>query len=255
MLNLQFFAEEELNEEKNVDKTVDEKIKKEAENEEEIETEEELENEENEEEIDISDLEDEKEKVKDKKESAIIKYKREKKEAQKRIEELEKILLEQKNESDIKEKSKKLIEEGFDEKNATKLAALEIENLRLKKSMTDRSFKDLEIDYPGIGKHQKEIVEMMGKYEGMQPQEIFLAKFADSDVYDNKTKLEQQLLHQQKVGKEKAGAGAGGVETEARTKITATEKRQYLEAKKLNKDLTVKRFLELNNDSSEIIEE
>jgi len=264
MLNLQLFADEKNKDEKDVDeKDVDEKIK--GEEEKEIEKEEELEIE-TEEEIDIAELEDEddpdedkdpdqEKKPADKKEAAIIKYKREKKDAQKRISELEKILEEKNKESAIEEKSKELIEKGYDKKDADRLAILEFENQNLRKTVLNRSFKDLEVDYPGILEHKEEITKLMNKYEGMKPQEIYLAKFADTNIYENKTKLEQQLLHQQKISKEKSGAGSGNVENEVRTKITATEKRQYLAAKKFNKDLTIQRFLELDNDNSEILEE
>ncbi len=261
--DLQLFAEEDFEEKLEDDEEID---NKDDDDEEEVEFEDDDDSEDEEdskndddEEVEDEDLDDDPkkktEKKIDKKEAAIIKYKRETKEAQKKIDDLQKQLDEKDDLSKIKDKKDKLVKDGLSEDEAENVAKLEIENNKLKKLVLDRQFKDLESEYPGITAHQKEIMEMLSKYEGLQPQEIFLAKFADRNVYENSTKLEQQLLHQQTINKEKSGAGGGDIKTPKTTKITKAEKRQYLEAKKLNDKLTLKRFLELNGDADEIPEE
>lgn len=188
---------------------------------------------------------------KDKKESALIHYKKMAKEAQRKLAEMEqKLALEEakKNEST---RVQELMKTGMDEDKAkeqasleTRLKALEAENERLK-------YTELEKDFPGISRFKDEIRDMKAKLPDMAEHEIYLAKFAKRSAFEQKTMVEQEMAYKMRRSKESGSTnvrGTGG-SNDKPVKLSRTDEQAYQQLKKRMPEMTRRQFLEsLEND-------
>ena len=234
-LNLQLFSEEE--EEEFFLDDEEEQEEKEEEKEEEQEEQEEQEEE----------LEDD-EQV-DKKTKAIIKHKKENKELKRQLQELQEKM--EANEL-AKETSTRILEltkTGKTTAEATKIANDEIEVKKLRLQLAKFEIQGLETKYPGISLFARQLAEDKSKLPEFSYEQLYLAKYSKSNQYDEKTKLEQELLYKTKEARSKSLEGSNSKAAKT-TKLSAEEERVYQRVKKYNPNMTRKQFKALAESNS-----
>ena len=232
-LKLQLFAEDDEQEE-----LTDEIVEDEEEIQEEEQVEEAIEEEETEE--------------MDSKTRAIIKHKKENASLKKQLAELQNKLLEQETEKQKNERILELTNEGKSVDEAKKLADKEYETLQIKHRLAVLEIERLEDKYPDITLHTNELIQDAGKLPDFTIEQIYLAKYKPKSQYDEKTRLEQEILYKTKEAREKSLEASTSTPTET-VKLTASEEKAYNEIKKYMPTMTRKRFKELSmNDSLEI---
>jgi len=122
----------------------------------------------------------------DKKERAIIKYKKEAKAKEREAEELRNRLLEHEK----KDRMEELKAEGKTPQEALRTATEEIETKQLRYELDRAKIKDLESKYSGISLYTNEIIKLKEKFPEFSYEEIYKAKFSKGTDYDVKTKAE-----------------------------------------------------------------
>ena len=185
--------------------------------------------------------------TRDKKEAAIVRAKREAKEAKRKLAELESLLQAQNQAQEENTKKQELIRNGFSEEDAERIAKAEIENKRLKTELSDLRFKELEKTYPGIRNYKTQILELVEQFPVMTEAEIYLAKFARKSEFDRRTQTEQEMIYRQKNATDKAMAK--GVSREADPiKLSDMHEKAFLILQKKDPTWTRKKFRELMDE-------
>lgn len=197
-----------------------------------------------EDEIDLEDESDEEGEHLDKKTKAIIKHKKENKELRKRLQELE----DAKEQAELeREKSKRINEltrEGKTPTEATRIAQDEVEVKELRLQLAKYDIEKLEDKYPGITLHTKQLVNDKSKLPEFTYEQLYLAKYSKTNKYDQKTKLEQELLYKNKAAKSKS-LDSGNSKPPKTIKLSPADERTYLYMKQGKPSLTRKQYLDL----------
>jgi hypothetical protein len=191
----------------------------------------------------------------DKKENAIIKYKRESKELAKENQQLREELDRQRNVNAdkaraAKEKARKselMDKEGYSEEAASAVAKAEAEAQELRDTASNRKFRELEKKYPGISNYREAITELRAKAPELSEEEIFMAKFYKDGEFDRKTQAEQEMLYRSRKAKDKSGVTQGNRKT-AKVKLTPDDEAAYKILRKQNPSMTRKRFKKLSEE-------
>lgn len=189
------------------------------------------------------DLEEDDEKV-DKKTKAIIKHKKENKELRRRLQELEeekeRVELEKETNSRINE----LTRQGKTHVEATKIAQDETEVKKLRLQLAKYDIEKLEAKYPGIALYSKQLTDDKAKLPEFSYEQLYLAKYAQANKFDEKTKLEQELLYKSREAKSKSLEAANSKGTQT-IKLSPADERTYQYMKQGKPTLTRKQYLEL----------
>ncbi len=197
-----------------------------------------------EDEIDLEDESDEEGEHLDKKTKAIIKHKKENKELRKRLQELE----DAKEQAELeREKSKRINEltrEGKTPTEATRIAQDEVEVKELRLQLAKYDIEKLEDKYPGITLHTKQLVNDKSKLPEFTYEQLYLAKYSKTNKYDQKTRLEQELLYKNKAAKSKS-LDSGNSKPPKTIKLSPADERTYLYMKQGKPSLTRKQYLDL----------
>lgn len=197
-----------------------------------------------EDEIDLEDESDEEGEHLDKKTKAIIKHKKENKELRKRLQELE----DAKEQAELeREKSKRINEltrEGKTPTEATRIAQDEVEVKELRLQLAKYDIEKLEDKYPGITLHTKQLVDDKSKLPEFTYEQLYLAKYSKTNKYDQKTRLEQELLYKNKAAKSKS-LDSGNSKPPKTIKLSPADERTYLYMKQGKPSLTRKQYLDL----------
>jgi len=190
----------------------------------------------------------------DKKTKAIIKYKKQAKEAAKRAEEAERKLLEKESAEFIDKEVEKLVSQGHSKESATELATLREEVNRFKSNSLNSEIKALNADYPGADQFANDIKSLkMGALSEFTIEEIFLAKFYKKMGHDLRTDAEQLALHNAQKARAKAKAdGEPPSGSGASVKLSKQQESVYKEVLKSHPTMTRKQFLALEDESAEI---
>lgn len=185
----------------------------------------------------------------DKKTKAIIKHKKENKELRRQLRELQ----EQKERDELeKETSKRVIEltrEGKSSIEATKIANDEMEVKKLRLQLAKYEIEGLENKFPGISVYARQLAEDKAKLPEFSYEQLYLAKYANSTAYDEKTKLEQELLYKTKAARSKS-LDASNTKAQKTVKLSAEDERVYQFLKKSRPNMTRKQFRELAESDS-----
>lgn len=219
-------SDEEIDESE--DEDIDEANKKEAEDEDDVENEEGL----------------------DKKTKAIIRHKKEAKEAKERIALLEAELAEANNKKELDKIIDEKIESGYSEVEAKKIARLELENKNMKAKMVDFQFSELEKRFPLITNHKQEIIELQKNLPNSKIEDIYLAKFFTGSQSDAENVAKQRLLYSQKEANEKNGTKNGETKSMSndKTKLSPSDLRAYKILKETRPSMTKSDFVKLLDD-------
>lgn len=197
-----------------------------------------------EDEIDLEEESDEEGEHLDKKTKAIIKHKKENKELRKRLQELE----DAKEQAELeREKSKRINEltrEGKTPTEATRIAQDEVEVKELRLQLAKYDIEKLEDKYPGITLHTKQLVDDKSKLPEFTYEQLYLAKYSKTNKYDQKTRLEQELLYKNKAAKSKS-LDSGNSKPPKTIKLSPADERTYLYMKQGKPSLTRKQYLDL----------
>lgn len=237
-INLQLFAEDDEIELESggLENPHDEEV-------DEVEVEEEVEDL-DEDEIDLEEESDEEGEHLDKKTKAIIKHKKENKELRKRLQEV----LDAKEQAELEqEKSKRINEltrEGKTPTEATRIAQDEVEVKELRLQLAKYDIEKLEDKYPGITLHTKQLVNDKSKLPEFTYEQLYLAKYSKTNKYNQKTRLEQELLYKNKEAKSKS-LDSGNSKPPKTIKLSPADERTYLYMKQGKPSLTRKQYLDL----------
>lgn len=191
-----------------------------------------------------------------KEQSAIIELKRKNKELAdklaaaeaKKAEEAQRAKDEVNDEAEIQ---RLVDDEGMSETAAKRLVASDrrTKNLEatIERDRFERKLDKMEKDYPGISDHANEIWAL--SRSGMTPQEIYKARFADTELtFDKKTKAEQDVLARQQSAKAKSNINASAsVKTTKETKLSSSDERAFQFLKKKDPSITRERFKKYSN--------
>lgn len=189
----------------------------------------------------------------DKKTKAIIKYKKQAKEAAKRAEEAERKLLEKEKAESIDKEVAKLVNEGHSKENAVEIATLREENNRFKANSLNADIKVLNTEFPGADQFSEEIKKLkLGELSGFTIEEIFLAKFYKKMGHDLRTDAEQLALHNAAKAKAKGKVDGDAPSGGGVTKLSKSQENVYREVLKSHPTMTRKQFLALDDESAEI---
>ena len=210
------------------------------------ETEEELPLDEVEEDVDLE--EDEYEPT-DKKTKAIIKQKKENKELKRQLLELQETV--QANEL-AKETSDRILEltrTGKSTTEATKIATDEKEVKKLRLQLSKYEIGTLENKYPGISLFAKQLAEDKAKLPEFSYEQLYMAKYSKATAFDEKTKIEQELLFKTKEARSKS-LDASNTKTDKTTRLSADDEKVYQYLKQSRPKLTRKQFLSLSESTT-----
>ena len=203
----------------------------------------------------IEDLEDdidleEDDKHLDKKTKAIIKHKKENKELRKRLQELQ----EEKESTELEKETNSRISEltraGKSVPEATKVAQEETEVRKLRLQIAKYDIEKLESNYPGISLYSKQLADDKAKLPEFSYEQLYLAKYSKASKFDEKTKLEQELLYKSKEARSKSLESAN-TKTAKTIKLSPADERTFQYMKKGKPTLTRKGYLELLNGDIE----
>lgn len=242
-LNLQLFAEEfDDDDDVFLDDDLEDTETSDDPEDEELELDDDIDLDEEEDEEEIEDEDDPK--VLDKKTKAIIKHKKENKELRRKLQALE----EEKQANQLEsEKSKRILEltkGGKSAEEATKIADDEIEIKKLRLQIARLDIDKLETKYPGISLFATQLVDDKAKLPEFTYEQIYQAKYAKKSQYDEKTKLEQELLAKTKTARKKSLESGSNKNTKT-IKLSQQDEKVYQVLKKQNKSLTRKQYKEL----------
>lgn len=203
-----------------------------------------------EEEIEDEELDDEPEEEEeprepqDKKTKAIIKQKKENKELKIKLQELEDQLQAKELEKETNERILELTREGKSSQEATKIAKSEGEVKALRMQLARHEINNLEASYPGINTFARQLAEDKQKLPEFSYEQLYLAKYAKVNKYDEKTRLEQELLYKNKEARKKS-LGGSNVKAPKTITLSKEDERVYRYLKKGNPKMTKKQFVEL----------
>jgi len=238
-MNLQLFANDE--EEDDVFLNDD------LEDTEEIEVEEAEETEETEQ---LDDIETEEEfETLDKKTKSIIKHKKENKKLRRQLQELQGKMQAEELEKETNQRIIELTKGGKSTTEATKIANDEVEVKKLRLQLVKFEIEGLETKYPGISQYYNKLAQDKAKLPDFSYEQIYLAKYAKSNAYDEKTRVEQELMYKTKEARNKS-LDNSNTKTSKPTKLTPEDERVYQYIKKTRPNLTRKQFLNLAESSS-----
>lgn len=196
-----------------------------------------------EDEIDLEDEGEEGEHL-DKKTKAIIKHKKENKELRKRLQELEDAKEQAELEREKSNRINELTREGKTPTEATRIAQDEVEVKELRLQLAKYDIEKLEDKYPGITLHTKQLVNDKSKLPEFTYEQLYLAKYSKTNKYDQKTRLEQELLYKNKAAKSKS-LDSGNSKPPKTIKLSPADERTYLYMKQGKPSLTRKQYLDL----------
>lgn len=231
-IDLQLFSDDDLEMEDVFD---DEEVFEDEDLEEEIEDEEEL---------DEEPEEEEPREPQDKKTKAIIKQKKENKELKRKLQELEDQLQAKELEKETSERIIELTKSGKTTQEATKIAKDEVEVKKLRLQLARHEIDNLEASYPGINTFARELAEDKEKLPDFTYEQIYLAKYAKINKYDEKTRLEQELLYKNKEARKKSLSGSNARTSKPIT-LSKEDERIYQYLRKSNPKMTKKQFVSL----------
>lgn len=235
-LNLQLFAAADDDEEELISGSVPD------DDEEEIEDPEQDEDQEEQDEDDIEiDDEDEVDEPLDKKTKSIIKHKKEAKELKKQLQEANEKLLQVEIDKERATRISELTKTGISSTEATKIAGNESEVKQLRLKLTTMELEKLEDKIPGIAAYSRQLSEDKAKTPEFSYEQLYLAKYSKQNAYDQKTKIEQELLYKNKSSKSKS-LESGSTKTVKPTKLSSDDERVYNYLKGQNKTLTRKQY-------------
>lgn len=203
---------------------------------------EELEDEDSEEE-DESEDDDADNSVHDKKEAKIVALKREVKEANRRIEELEQAKAESNIDIQMQAKKEEMLNDGYSERDVERFVTTFKENALLKQKQEEYEWEKLANKYPRITMFKKEIAEFRKTLPTASIEDIYLAKFSKSSAYDEKTRIQQEALYKRSKSTEKGKASVTGDKVPSKpVKLSPSDERAYKIAVKANPSLTKANF-------------
>ena len=197
-----------------------------------------------EDEIDLEEESDEEGDHLDKKTKAIIKHKKENKELRKRLQELEDAKEQAELEQEKSKRINELTREGKTPTEATRIAQDEVEVKELRLQLAKYDIEKLEDKYPGITLHTKQLVNDKSKLPEFTYEQLYLAKYSKTNKYDQKTRLEQELLYKNKAAKSKS-LDSGNSKPPKTIKLSPADERTYLYMKQGKPSLTRKQYLDL----------
>ena len=186
---------------------------------------------------------------KDKKESKIVSLKRQVKEANKRIAELEEKRENEILEAKMNEKREELLDDGMSEKDVEEYITVMKENALLKQAQENIVWKELSEKYPTIGTYKQEILKIKKSLPDATIEDIFLTKFSKESAYDQKTRIQQEMKFQQSKAQDKGKGSASGKPTgtgKDAVKLSPESEKAYQILLKSNPSMTRKRFQELD---------
>lgn len=209
---------------------------------EEEELEEDPEQDEDQEEVDENDIDiDEDDEPLDKKTKSIIKHKKEAKELKKQLQEANEKLLQIEIDKETANRVSELTKTGISSTEANKIAGNESEVKQLRLKLTIMELEKLEDRIPGIAAYGRQLSEDKAKTPEFSYEQLYLAKYSKQNSYDQKTKLEQELLYKNKSSKSKS-LESGSTKTVKPTKLSSEDERVYSYLKDRNKGLTRKQY-------------
>lgn len=240
-LNLQLFAEEDLDD----DEFEIESGGLETPHDEEYEEADEEETDETDEDTgDEIDLEEDDDPKIDKKTKAIIKHKKENKELRRRLQELEESKEQAELEKEASNRINELTRQGKTPTEAAKIAQDETEVKKLRLQLAKYDIEKLEAKYPGVTLYSKQLADDKAKLPEFSYEQLYLAKYAKANKFDEKTKLEQELLYKTREAKSKSLEAANSKGTKT-IKLSPADERTYQYMKQGKPTLTRKQYLEL----------
>lgn len=250
-LNLQLFAEEDLDDEFEIEsgglETPHDEDYEEAIEEETDELEDELDDEDADDEADLE--EDDDPKI-DKKTKAIIKHKKENKELRRRLQELEESKEQAELEKETSNRINELTRQGKTPTEAAKIAQDETEVKKLRLQLAKYDIEKLEVKYPGISLYSKQLADDKAKLPEFSYEQLYVAKYAKTNKYDEKTKLEQELVYKNRQARSKSLESSNNKSTKT-IKLSPKDERTYQYMKQGQPALTRKQYLELLNGDIE----
>lgn len=182
----------------------------------------------------------------DAKTKAIIRAKKDAKEAKEKLAKIQKELDEQKQKKEKDRLIDKKIEEGYSEKEAKNIANLEFENKQLKQLVIDNKFAGLEAKYPLISNHKREILKLQKNLPGMTLDEIYLAKFFNGSSKDAEKLAQQRLLYSKNEAESKEiETGETTNMSNKNTKLSPSDERAYKILKETRPDMSRKKFQDM----------
>ena len=186
----------------------------------------------------------------DKKTKAIIKHKKENKELRRKLQELQ----DEKEKADLERETNNRISEltrtGKSVPEAEKIAQEETEVRKLRLQIAKYDIEKLESNYPGISLYSKQLADDKAKLPEFSYEQLYLAKYSKASKFDEKTKLEQELLYKSKEARSKSLESAN-TKTAKTIKLSPADERTYQYMKKGKPTLTRKGYLELLNGDIE----
>lgn len=180
----------------------------------------------------------------DKKTKSIIKHKKENKELRRQLQELQEKIQADELEKETSNRISELTREGKTSTEAAKIANDEMEVKKLRLQLAQYEINGLEGKYPGISLYSKQLAEDKAKLPEFSYEQLYLAKYAKSSAYDEKTKLEQELLYKTKEARSKS-LDNSNVKQQKTTKLSKEDERVYQYLKKSKPNLTRKQYAEL----------
>lgn len=182
----------------------------------------------------------------DKKTKAIIRHKKEAKEAKERISELEQQINHKKQEKEKDELIDKKIEAGYSETEAKRMATLEIENRELKQEVINNRFSKLESKYPLISNHKTDILDMQKNLPGATLEEVYLAKFYKGTAEEAEKIAKQRMLYAKEEASSKSQEkGSSESMSHNKANLSPSDERAYKVFKESHPNTNRKDFKEL----------
>lgn len=188
---------------------------------------------------------------KDKKESKIVSLKKQVKEANKRIAELEAKQEQELLDARLNEKKEELLDDGMSEKDAEEYVRVMRENAILKQAQDQILWNELSKKYPTIQTYKAEILKVKKTLPDATYEDIFLTKFSKESAYDQKTRIQQEMQFQQSKSKSKGKGSVNGKPNGAEkvvVKLDPEDEKAYQILLKTNPSMSRKQFKELNEE-------
>lgn len=177
-------------------------------------------------------------------EKAIIKYKQQAKELKQKLQEKEDKEMEQQLALEESKRINQLTKQGVSEEEAKTKAKDESEVKRLRLKLTAMELDKLEDKYAGISAYARQLSKDKEKFPDFSLEQLYLANYAKSSSFDEKTRLEQEILHSKKTAKSKSLDVEGGKQRET-IKMSQSDMRAYNHMKQTRPNLTKKQFMSI----------
>ena len=190
---------------------------------------------------DTEEQEDEEKEPLDKKTKAIIHQKRENAELRKQLAELQERLQSEELAKEETNRIAELTKGGKKPEEATEIAKNETEVKKLRLQLARYEITSLEQKYPGISAFARQLADDKAKLPEFSYEQLYLAKYSKSSAYDEKTRLEQEILYKSKEAKDKS-LDSSNPSNKRTTKLSAEDEKAYQILRKVNPKLTRKEF-------------